>query len=223
MKQLTGLIVAFLLLQLCNQDSYAQQTPPFYNEIEAFKQQDSINPPPADAILFVGSSSFRLWTDVQSYFPEHTIINRGFGGSSLPDVIRYAPDIIYPYKPSQVVIYCGENDFPSSETVTTDTVFNRFTELFGMIRKELPDAHILFVSIKPSPSRLKYMPLMVLANEKIRKYLKKHARAEYVDVYSKMLLADGSPMPDIFKADRLHMNEKGYAIWQKAINPYLKR
>lgn len=221
MKQFSRLII-LLLLQLCNQNSYAQQAAPFYQEIQAFKQQDSINPPPADAILFIGSSSIRGWSDVQNYFPEYKIINRGFGGSTLPDVIRYAPDIIYPYKPSQIVIYAGENDFPSSQSVTADTVFKRFTQLFGMIRAELPKTNILFVSIKPSPSRLKYMPEMVKANGMIRKYLKKKTRAEYADVYSKMLLADGSPMPDIFKADRLHMNEKGYAIWQKVIRPYLK-
>ena len=223
MKQLNRLLVAFLLLQLCNQNSFAQQTPPFYNEIEAFRQQDSINPPPKSSILFVGSSSFRLWKDVQNDFPGYTIINRGFGGSSLPDVIRYADDIIFPYKPSQVVIYCGENDFTISDTVNARVVFNRFTELFGRIKKELPGTHVLFVSIKPSPSRQKYMPEMVLANDMIRKYLKKYPKTGYVDVYSKMLLTDGEPMPDIFLGDRLHMNENGYVIWQKAIKPYLKK
>jgi len=159
---------------------------------------------------------------VQDDFPGYTIINRGFGGSSLPHVIRYAPDIIYPYKPSQVVIYCGENDF-TAPGVTAETVFERFTTLFGMIRNELPKTHILYVSLKPSPSRLKYMPEMLKANDMIRTYIKKRSRSGYVDVYSKMLLADGSPMPDIFTGDNLHMNEKGYAIWQKAIKPYLKK
>jgi lysophospholipase L1-like esterase len=222
MKQIIRLIL-LLLLQICNQGLYAQQKPPFFREIEEFKHQDSISPPPKGAILFIGSSSIRGWRDIQSYFPEFKIINRGFGGSSLPHVIRYAPDIIYPYKPSQVVIYAGENDFPSSESVTADTVFNRFTQLFTIIRAELPKTPVLFISIKPSPSRLKYMPEMVRANKMIRKYLQKKTNAEFADVYSKMLLRDGSPMPEIFKADRLHMNEKGYAIWQKVIRPYLKR
>ena len=95
-----------------------------------FKKQDSLNPPPANAILFVGSSSFRKWTDVSNYFPGYTIINRGFGGSTLPDVIRYTNDIIIPYHPKQVVIYCGDNDLASSDAITADSVFERFRVLF---------------------------------------------------------------------------------------------
>jgi hypothetical protein len=129
------------------------QHPPFYDEIQNFKKQDSIKPPPQQAILFVGSSSFHFWTDVQDYFPGYTIINRGFGGSSLPDVIRYANDIIFPYHPKQIVIYCGENDLAFSNAVTEDTVFNRFKTLFALIRSKLNDVPIVYVSIKPSPSR----------------------------------------------------------------------
>ena len=106
----------FCLLILLVQYASAQQ-PPFYNDIQNFKKQDSINPPPQHAILFVGSSSFTKWTDVQSYFPGYTILNRGFGGSSLPDVIRYANDIIFPYHPKEIVIYCGENDFAGDDNV----------------------------------------------------------------------------------------------------------
>ena len=92
-----------------------------------------------------------------------------------------------------------------------------------MIRNELPKTEIVYISMKPSLSRLKYLPEMRRANEMIRKYLKKQKQSAFIDVYSKMILTDGSPMPDIFKSDNLHMNEKGYAIWQKAIEPYLKK
>jgi len=223
MKRINILILALLILQLFNNKVIAQTNPPFFKEIEAFKKMDQNNPPQKGVILFVGSSSFTNWKDVQNYFPGYAIINRGFGGSSLPDVIRYAQDVIYPYQPSQVVIYCGENDFTTSQNTNADTVLNRFTTLFGMIRKEIPRAHILFVSIKPSPSRAKYMPEMVRTNDLIRKYLKRRSRTGFVDVYSKMLLDDGSPMPDIFLGDKLHMNKNGYAIWQKAIWPYLRK
>ena len=111
---------------------------PFAGEIHEFKKQDSMQFPPANAILFVGSSSFRKWQDVSQYFPGYTIINRGFGGSTLPDVIRYADDIIIPYHPKQVVIYCGDNDFAVSDKVTADTVFERFKTLFDIIRSKLP-------------------------------------------------------------------------------------
>ena len=99
--------------------SFAQdQRPAFWDDIQVFKKKDSVSFPKKEAILFVGSSSFTMWKDVQNYFPLHTIINRGFGGSSLPDVIRYADNIILPYNPKQMVIYCGENDFAGSDTVT---------------------------------------------------------------------------------------------------------
>jgi lysophospholipase L1-like esterase len=195
--------------------------PPFWDEIQEFKKLDSIHPPKKNAILFVGSSSFRKWTDVQSYFPGYTIINRGFGGSSLPDVIRYAGDIIIPYHPKQIFIYCGDNDLAASDTVTAVMVFDRFRQLFNLIRKKVPYASVIFVSIKPSPSREKLMPKMAAANTLIKNFLSKQRSTGFVDVYHKMLKADGSPIDDIFLEDKLHMNAKGYAIWQKAIRPYL--
>ncbi|MEO7393733.1 MAG: GDSL-type esterase/lipase family protein [Chitinophagaceae bacterium] len=197
------------------------QQPAFYDDIQNFKKLDSVQFPPRDAILFVGSSSFTKWTDVQNYFPEHTIINRGFGGSSLPDVIRYADDIIFPYLPKQIVIYCGENDIAGSDTVTAQTVFSRFKQLFKMIRSRLENVLVFYISMKPSPSRQKLMPKFEEANELIKNYLGKKKKAVFIDVYHKMLNADGTPMKDIFIEDSLHMNAKGYAIWQKIIGPYL--
>jgi lysophospholipase L1-like esterase len=199
----------------------AQQAPPFWEEIVAFKKQDSTHFPQKNAILFVGSSSFRKWTDVQQYFPGYAIINRGFGGSSLPDVIRYADDIIYPYHPKQVVIYCGDNDLAASDTVTSYTILSRFTSLFNMIRKKLPEASIVFVSIKPSPSRQKLMSRMDGANMLVKNFLKDKPHTGFVDVYHQMLTAKGEPIKELFLEDNLHMNAKGYAIWQKAIRPFL--
>ncbi len=223
MKTIHVSILALVFAHLFNNSVIAQNNHAFFNEIATFKKIDQNNPPEKGAILFVGSSSFAMWKDIKNYFPEYSIINRGFGGSTLTDVIHYASDIIYPYQPSQVVIYCGENDLATSANANADTVLNRFSKLFGMIRKEVPNAHILFVSIKPSPSRAKYMPEMVRANELIKKYLKRRPRTGFVDVYNKMLLDDGSPMQDIFLSDKLHMNKNGYKIWQKAIYPYLKK
>lgn len=198
---------------------YAQQ--PFKKDIAAFKKQDSSSLPPKNAILFVGSSSFTKWSDVQSYFPGFTIINRGFGGSTLPDVIRYVNDIILPYQPKQVVIYCGDNDLASSDTVTAQVVAQRFQQLFSLIRKGLPGATISYVSIKPSPSRERLMPRMQEANALIKSFLKTQKKTSYIDVFHPMLGANQKPRPDIFVEDNLHMNKKGYQIWQKAIKPYL--
>lgn len=210
-------IIFFFLLVV----SISAQAQPFAGEIAGFKKLDSLQAPPKNAILFVGSSSFRLWPNIQTYFPSHTIINRGFGGSSLPDVIRYTEDIIIPYQPKQVVIYCGENDIASSDTITAEIVLARVKNLFQLIRTKMPDVPVLFVSIKPSPSRWHLKDTEIKANDAIKKYLKKQKHAKFVSVWNAMLGPDGKPLEDIFVQDKLHMNAKGYAIWQKLIEPHL--
>ena len=194
---------------------------PFSADIRHFKETDSINPPPQHAILFAGSSSFTIWKDVQDYFPGYAIINRGFGGSTLADQIHYASDIIFPYSPCQVVIYCGENDLASSDTVTEDMVLDRFTYLFNLIRARLPDARISYICMKPSPSRWHLAEKMTEANFNIRLFLEFQENADFVNVWDKMLDQDNLPDSSLFLEDMLHMNAKGYAIWQKAIQPVL--
>ena len=211
---LTGLILFSIAC-------FAQERPPFFNEIQNFKKQDSIHPPPQNAILFVGSSSFTKWQDVQDYFPGTTIINRGFGGSSLPDVIRYASDIIYPYHPKQVVIYCGDNDFAANDTITSAEVVTRVKDLFWMIRRNLPAANISYISVKPSPSRARLMAKEEIANKTIRDFLATQKNTAFIDVYHPMIGPDKKPIAEIFLQDSLHMNPKGYAIWKKIITPYL--
>lgn len=201
----------------------AQETPPFYNEIQAFKSADSTAFPGTGKTLFVGSSSFTKWTDVQNYFPNIPIINRGFGGSTLTDVIRYANDVIIPYQPKQIVIYCGENDLAYADTVTAQMVLERFKTLFGLIRASQPKVPVNYVSIKPSPSRANLMPKMVKANKLIKRFLKKKKHTAFINVYNAMLGSNGKPLPDIFIEDNLHMNAKGYAIWQKIIEPYINK
>lgn len=220
MKRIVFLVFAFTL---CTFAAVAQHAKPFYNEIQGFKKSDSTQAPPKEAILFVGSSSFRMWKDVQQAFPQHTIINRGFGGSSLPHLIQYASDIILPYNARQIVIYAGENDLAASDTVSALTVLNRFQQLFYLIRERQPKTPIVFVSIKPSPSRAHLMPKIVEANRLVKAFLSQHKSTAFVDVYHPMLNESGQPKDDIFISDRLHMNEKGYAIWQKVLAPYLKK
>ncbi|MBN8853812.1 MAG: G-D-S-L family lipolytic protein [Sphingobacteriales bacterium 50-39] len=197
------------------------QHPPFWDEIAGFQHMDSVTPPPAHPIVFTGSSSFRKWTGVRDAFPGYPIINRGFGGSTFPDVIRYADEVIFKYHPRQIVLYCGDNDLASSDTVTAQVVFRRFTQLFRLIRSKLPQTAILYVSIKPSPSREKLMPRMVEANKLISGFISRQKHATFADVYHKMLAPDGKPIEDIFEEDKLHMNAKGYEIWQKILLPYL--
>lgn len=221
MRHMKSIKLFLLLIFAANLLHAQEQKAPYWNDIQAFKKQDSIQPPPQHAILFVGSSSFTKWTDVQSYFPGFTIINRGFGGSSLPDMIRYENDVIFRYEPKQIVIYCGENDLAFSNTVSAQMLFERFKQLFTDIRTRFPKTPLIYISMKPSPSRWNMKEKMLEGNELIRKYLKKKKKTVFISVWNDMLGPDGKPMEDIFVADKLHMNAKGYAIWQKEIEPHL--
>lgn len=205
---------------VCITTNLLAQEHPFSKEIEKYQQQDKNKMPQKGEILFVGSSSFRMWDSIQNYFPDFRIINRGFGGSSLKDVIYYSDDIIFPYQPKQVVIYCGENDLTEAN-VDASVVSDRFKILFEMIRKHYPGIPIVFVSIKPSPSRKKFRESSEAANAAIRYFLSQQNNTFFVDVYSLMLDSHGNPKPEIFKSDSLHMNSKGYQIWKKAITPHL--
>lgn len=195
--------------------------PAFFNDVVALKKRDSVSYPSQGSILFTGSSSFTKWTDVNAYFPGYKIVNRAFGGSSLPDLIRYADEVIIPYQPKQIVIYCGDNDLAASDSITPQIVLDRFKQLFLQIRNKLPMVHILFVAIKPSPSRERLMPEMVEANNLIKNFLKAHQQTAFADVYQPMLLKDGKSNPALFLPDNLHMNASGYVIWQKVLFPYL--
>lgn len=215
-------ILFLLLASLFINELKAQQYPTLWNEILDFKKQESETPIVKNEILFVGSSSFKFWKDVDSYFPDHKIINRGFGGSTLIDVTRYFYDIIYPFEPRQIVIYCGENDFAFDENLSVNDFVRRFTTLFGMIRENFPNTTINYLSIKPSPSRTGILEKSMIANEKIASFLDAKDNAEYIDILNPMMDKKGRIKKDIFLEDQLHMNPEGYKIWQKIIAPYLK-
>lgn len=221
MKKLPVYLLLFLLCCCFVLPAFGQFLKlPFWQEIQHFKKQDSLQAPPKGAIVFVGSSSIRLWPQLAADFPDHIVINRGFGGSTLPDLKNYLNDIVLPYQPAKVVIYSGENDIATGK-VSAQDVLKRFADVFTAIRKEMPQVPITFISIKPSPSRQHFMPLIVEANALIKAYLKDKPQTQFVDIYSPMLDSDGMPRNDIFITDNLHMNEKGYKIWAEAIRPFL--
>ena len=201
------------------------QTPskiPFQDEIDVFIKKDSIAMPAANSILFVGSSSFNYWKDISNYFPGYPIINRGFGGSSLTDIIHFNQETILKYKPKQIYIYCGENDIAASDTITPAIVFERFKTLYTIIRTHLGNkVPVMYVSIKPSVARWSMEEKFVAANSLIRNFINKQKNTQFLDVHSAMLDTSGMVYKDIFIADKLHMNAKGYAIWQKIIAPTL--
>jgi lysophospholipase L1-like esterase len=195
---------------------------PFQEEINVFIKKDSIAMPADNSILFVGSSSFNYWKDISNYFPGYPIINRGFGGSSLTDIIHFNQETILKYKPKQIYIYCGENDIAASDTITPQIVFERFKTLYIIIRNHLGnEIPIMYVSIKPSVARWSMEDKFVTANSLIRNFINKQKQTQFLDVHSAMLDTNGEVYKDIFIADKLHMNAKGYAIWQKIIAPTL--
>lgn len=219
MKRTIKYIIYIFLLVGSTGSAFAQTQ--FYKEVQQLKKLDSTSMPAPNSILMIGSSSFKKWKDVQDYFPSYPIVNRAFGGSKFPDLIYYAEDVIAPYQPKQILVYCGDNDLASSDTITPQIVLLRFQELFTIIRNYHPKASVVYVSIKPSPKREKLMSKMVETNMLIKKFLKKKKRTDYVDVYHNMLLDNGKPDTTLFVEDNLHMNAKGYAIWKKAIEPKL--
>ena len=193
----------------------------FLNEVNAFSKHDSLNAPSKNAILLIGSSSFTYWKDVATYFPGRVFINRAFGGSSLTHQIEYVEKIVYPYQPKQVLIYCGENDIAASQMVIADSVFNRFVRLHQLIRKKYPAVRISFVSIKPSPVRAEFLSTVIISNKLIADFCRRNKKTDFIDIFSSMQNTEGKPIEELFIADRLHMNAKGYAIWSKIIAPYL--
>lgn len=212
------LFLSFLFLSF---GAHAQKDkqPPYWNDIQYFKKIDSIAFPPKGKILMIGSSSFTFWKDVAYYLPGYPFINRGFGGSSLPHLIRYFDDIVVPYHPRQILIYCGENDLGGK--VNGDTVFSRFKTLFHMIRQYDKKVQVTYISMKPSPSRIHLIDEMRSGNEQIKNWLASQKRADFIDVFSKMLDENGQPKSWIYRDDKLHMNGNGYFIWAKEIHPYL--
>lgn len=210
-KHLLTLLVLFISVNAFSQNK------PFWDEIKAFRVQDSIQKPKEGMLLFIGSSSFRLWTTVKEDFHNQNILNRAFGGATLEDVIYYQNDVVLKYNPKKIFLYCGENDIASSEKITPEIVFERFKTLYESMRAKFPNTPIVNVSIKPSILRWSMKDRMISANVLIKNYLKDKPNAVFVDIWDKML-ENGEPMKDIFKEDNLHMNAKGYAIWVKEMN-----
>jgi lysophospholipase L1-like esterase len=195
---------------------------PFKQEVLQFKKSDSIVMPPKGQIVFAGSSSFTKWKDVAMYFPGYPIINRGFGGATLVDLIYYVDEAIIKYQPRQVFIYCGENDIADVDTVSPATVLLRFKTLHGIFLKKLPrTTKIVFVSIKPSVARWHLESKFIAANKLIEGYINTQKNIQYLDVHTAMLDDNKEVLKDIFIADKLHMNPKGYLIWQKQFAPFL--
>ena len=186
------LFVFVLFLGILTATAQTTSSIPFQEEINVFIKKDSIAMPAANSILFVGSSSFNYWKDISNYFPGYPIINRGFGGSSLTDIIHFNQETILKYKPKQIYIYCGENDIAASDTISPQIVFERFKTLHSIIRTHLGNnIPVMYVSIKPSVARWSMEDKFVKANSLIRNFINKQKQTQFLDVHAAMLDSNG--------------------------------
>lgn len=215
------MLSAFLLLTFALFFSQEKE-PMFWQDIQNFKKLDQETAPPKDAILLVGSSSFTKWTDVASYFPDKKIINRGFGGSRLTDLNYYANDLLNPYQPKQIIVYCGENDFADNHQLKAEVVVDRFKTFYKKIRQKFPKIEVDYISIKYSPSRETLWPQMKEANKQIAAFMKKEKNSEFIDITKVMQDSNGNIRKDLFVEDMLHMTPEGYQLWTSVMNRYMK-
>lgn len=211
-------ILMCLLVATCM--GCAQEKHPYDADIATIKKYDQVYEPAKDPILFVGSSSIRKWVHLQQAFGSYNVINRGIGGAVVDDITYYIQDLIFAYNPRQIVLYVGENDVPK-ENESPQVILDKTITLYKAIREKLPEVPIVYIGMKPSPSRDKFQEKCREANTLIQQFFAKEKNVVFVDVYTPML-KDGKSRPELFGPDMLHMNATGYAIWEAAVKPLLK-
>jgi lysophospholipase L1-like esterase len=207
-----------LLLAACARTSPGPAA--FEPEIRAFEAADRSKPPAPGGVVFIGSSSIRNWTNVAADFPGIPILNRGFGGSTLSDVVHYEDRTVLRYRPRLVVLYAGDNDLAQGRT--PEQVLADYRLFAARLRAALPTARLAFVSIKPSPSRRAFLDLAGEANRRIRAAIAHDSLATYVDAFTPMLNPAGQPRPELFLGDSLHMNRAGYLLWRSLLQSVVR-
>jgi lysophospholipase L1-like esterase len=187
----------------------------FASEIHAFEAWDAKNSTPAHAVLFVGSSTIRMWTTADR-FPSLPVINRGFGGSEISDVNHYIRETTLKYGADVIVFYAGDNHINHNNTPAQ--VLGDFQSFVKSVLAAKPDTEMLFISIKPSTLRWALWPEMREANELIRKYCESTPHLHYVDTVPSTLGADGKPRAELLASDGLHLSPAGYDIWTDIVS-----
>ncbi len=190
-------------------------------DIRAFEAADKTNPPPRGAILFIGSSTVRLWTNLAEAFPGHQVINRGFGGSQLSDSVAFVDRIVTPYRPKLVFLYAGDNDIVAGKT--PERIMSAFKAFVEQIHSALPATRIAYLAIKPCPAREKFLAQVKTTNRLIREYVASNDQLLFIDTFTPMLTADGRPRADVYLKDGLHPNARGYGLWVPILTPILDK
>jgi lysophospholipase L1-like esterase len=188
--------------------------------IHAFEAADKANPPPRDAILFIGSSTIVRWKTLAQDFPEQQVINRGFGGSQIADSVFYADRIVIPYRPRLIVLRAGGNDIQAGKT--PEQVLADFESFVEQVRVELPEVRIAFMAIDATPARWANAEREKKANRLVQAYVAAGKNLDYIDTSDATLGGDGKPREDLFVKDRLHFNAEGYKILAAAVRCHLK-
>lgn len=194
-------------------------SPEWTTDMARFAAEDAANPPPIHPYVFTGSSSVRMWQTLAQDFPGVPVLNRGFGGSQVRDAVHYADEVAVRYTPRKVLVYAGDNDINAGRS--PEQVLADFRALVARIHRDLPGTPVAFLAIKPSPSRADQLPRQQQANALVKADADRLPDVEFIDVATPMLGADGQPRPELFLADRLHMNRAGYALWREVVAPYL--
>jgi lysophospholipase L1-like esterase len=199
----------------------AKQAPNrFEKEILAYEEADKKALPPRGAILFIGSSSVKRWTTLAQDFPEHKVINRGFGGSEVADSVYYADRIVIPYAPKLIVLNAGTNDIAAGKT--PEQVLADVKAFVEKVRAKLPEVRIAYLGNHPSPLRWAQRDKQQKANQLIKEYIAAGKNLDFIELWDQFLGSDGTPREDLFVSDRLHNNAEGYKIRAAVVRPHLK-
>lgn len=218
---LTPLLLAVCSLVVSATSHWAQDPKRFEADIQAFERADALRPPPFSPVLFTGSSSIRLWSDLSESFPHHPVLNRGFGGSHMSDLVYFFDRVITIYSPSLVVVYEGDNDLAGQKSISE--VLADYREFVNRARLRIPEARLVFLAVKPSPSRLACLESQRALNITLANMAEADPSIEFVDLFNPMLGRDGLPMRNLFQKDMLHINTDGYALWTLLIRPVIDR
>jgi lysophospholipase L1-like esterase len=193
----------------------------FRPEIRAFEVSDWRNPPPQNPVVFAGSSSFRLWRTLETDFRQFPVINRGFGGSQMSDLLYYLDPLVIQYSPRAILVYEGDNDLASGKSPAQ--VLADFQQFYARTRRALPIVPIVFLAVKPSPVRRNLMDAQRELNGGLAKFAATHLNCGFIDTFTPLLNSAGQPRPELYAPDQLHLNSAGYAIWRQTIAPFLPR
>ncbi len=221
MKRLLFLLLGLALTTLAPAAPPPQPSTDWSGAMAEFAAQDAAAPSPENCVLFVGSSSIRLWTTLAADFPGVPVVNRGFGGSHIADSLVHFDRVVAPHRPRLIVFYAGTNDLAAGKAPAD--VVSDFETFCARVFALWPAVRIAFLSVQTAPARWELRDRMAEVNAAVQRLAAADPRLEFIDTNPAMLGADGQPRLEFYSADRLHMSPAGYAVWAKLVAPVVNR